>query len=169
MAQTWWPRSSDYATCSTTREADSTAVTDLRDIDILSRAPQPCARFISTIISSLSASSNPPLLTDYTKGSRPTTTSTPVWMEPIRPLIVSEIENFERKEWKILSHDHISPYLTGTCDVVIRRTSRASGPRKPHRDRAISGPKRPARIARSQEPPSETLRKFAHKRGTYVC
>ena len=75
MAQTWWPRSSDYATCSTTREADSTAVTDLRDIDILSRAPQPCARFISTIISSLSASSNPPLLTDYTKGSRPTTTS----------------------------------------------------------------------------------------------
>lgn len=55
--------------------ADSTAVTDLRDIDILSRAPQPCARFISTIISSLSASSNPPLLTDYTKGSRPTTTS----------------------------------------------------------------------------------------------
>ena len=57
MAQTWRPRSSDYATCSTTREADSTAVTDLRDIDILSRAPQPCARFISTIISSLSASS----------------------------------------------------------------------------------------------------------------
>ena len=75
MAQTWWPRSSDYATCSTAREADSTAVTDLRDIDILSRAPQPCARFISTIISSLSASSNPTLLTDYTKGSRPTTTS----------------------------------------------------------------------------------------------
>ena len=94
---------------------------------------------------------------------------TPVWMGPIRPLIVSEIENFERKEWKILSHDHISPYLTGTCDVVIRRTTRASRQRKPHRDRAISGPKRPARIARSQEPPSETLRKFAHKRGTYVC
>ena len=36
-------------------EANSTAVTDLRDIDILrvSRAPQPCARFISTIINSL--------------------------------------------------------------------------------------------------------------------
>ena len=75
MAQTWWPRSSNYATCSTTREADSTAVTDLHDIDILSRAPQPCARFISTIINSLSASSNPTLLTDYTKESRPITTS----------------------------------------------------------------------------------------------
>ena len=36
--------------CSTTREADSTAATGLRDIDILSRAPQPYARFISTII-----------------------------------------------------------------------------------------------------------------------
>jgi hypothetical protein len=85
---------------------------------------------------------------------------TPVWMGPIRPLIVSEIENFERKEWKILSHDHISPYLTGTCDVVIRRTSPSSRQRKPHRDRAISGPKRAARIAGSQELPRETLRDF---------
>ena len=49
MAQLWWPRSSDYATCSTTREADSTAATDLCNIDILRRVPQPCACFISTI------------------------------------------------------------------------------------------------------------------------
>ena len=33
--------------------------------------------------------------------------TTPVWMDQIRPLIVSEIEIFERKEWKILSHDHM--------------------------------------------------------------
>ena len=49
LAQLWWQRSSDYDTCSTTREADSTEATDLRDIGILSRAPQPCARFISNI------------------------------------------------------------------------------------------------------------------------
>ena len=51
MAHLEWSRSLEYAACSTTREADSTALaaTDLRDIDILSRAPRPRARFISTI------------------------------------------------------------------------------------------------------------------------
>ena len=62
IAQTWWQRSSVYATCCATREADPTAVTNRRGIGILSRATQPCARFISTIINPLSASSNPPLL-----------------------------------------------------------------------------------------------------------
>ena len=76
MSRTWWPRSSsrDYNMCSATREADSTAATGLRHIDILSCAPQLCPRYISTIINRSSASSNPTLLTDYTKGSRPTTT-----------------------------------------------------------------------------------------------
>ena len=41
-------------------------------------------------------------------GEAPAEADTLVWMDPIRPLIVSEIENFERP------HDHISPYLTGT-------------------------------------------------------
>ena len=94
------------------------------------------------------------------RGFSTTTAATPVWMGPIRPLIVSEIENFERKEWKILSHDHISPYLTGTCDVVIRRTTRASRQRKSHRDRAIPGPKRAAHNAGSQQPRRALLRDF---------
>ena len=94
---------------------------------------------------------------------------TPVWMDPTRPLIVGEIKNFERKEWKILPHDHMSPYLTRTCDVLIRRTSRASRQQKPHRDRAISGPKRLARIAGYQELPEDALRKVAHTARAYVC
>ena len=57
MAQLWRRRSSGYAVCSTTREADPTAATDLHNVGNLSRAPQPCARFISTTISPLSASS----------------------------------------------------------------------------------------------------------------
>ena len=75
MAQAWWPRTGDYAACSTTREADSTAATGLRDIGISSRAPRPCGRFISTSTTTgrSSASPNPPLLADYTKGGRPTT------------------------------------------------------------------------------------------------
>ena len=60
MTQLWWPwpapRSSDCATCSTTREGDTTAATGLRGIGILSRAPQLRARFINIIINPSSAS-----------------------------------------------------------------------------------------------------------------
>ena len=64
MAQLWWPRSSNCATCPTTREADSTAATGLRSTGILSRAPQPCALFTITSTNLSSASSNLPSLTD---------------------------------------------------------------------------------------------------------
>ena len=72
MAQSWWPRSIEYATCSTTREADSTAVTDLRDIDILSRAPPPCARFINTIVNSIIISIIKPYVTRGLRQREPT-------------------------------------------------------------------------------------------------
>ena len=130
MAQTWWPRSSDYATCSTTREADSTTVTDLRDIDTLSRAPQPCARFISTIINSLSASSNPTytLLTDYTKGRRPTTTSRRVGS--LFPLVTRLIVYIMIINTSIYGNSKIQgeggARPQGLCHTTLRTPSRRS-------------------------------------------
>ena len=89
MAQTRWPhvhsRRSRAATLRALQHARPTpphmtavdvTCTDLRDIDILSsRAPQPCAHFISTITNPSTASPGPPLHTDYTKWRRLTTTS----------------------------------------------------------------------------------------------
>ena len=97
---------------------------------------------------------------------------TPVWMGPIRPLIVSEIENFERKEWKILSHDHISPYLTGTCDVVIRRTMShiaiITPAKTPSRSRNFRAQTSCTHrwLSRTAEGYASRLR---HTAGTYVC